>query len=272
MMGIYDGLTITNEGFAPNDPKSVEQVKNVLDCFVQCVDKGMPISPEMLKFIRDGVAAYTAGDKTPWKGVRGMAEKGDPRSWASLIFHAHILPNWNAHEGKGLRPPLRVICASVKLIHETNVSKSLSRAEDYLFNELQKESRALGRITAEITAIAKSNDLPNGKVIESNGRFYWITPEQEQQLRDEDISTYNILNSALNQARKLADQGGLDNLIDSIHLIQQAEIDAHYDRYARAEISFSELESAVKEGSITVDEYREATDVAVRKFFFCPRR
>lgn len=270
-MSIYDGLTMTNGGFVPNDPKSAEQIKNVLNCFVQSVDEGMPIAPEMLKFIRDGVAAYAVGDKTPWKGVRGSVRKGDPRLWGALIFHAHILPNWNAHEGKGIRPSMNEIGKNVNLASETNISKSLSRAEEYLLAELRTGPYVSGRIAGEITTIAISHGLPDGKLIELSGGFYWVTPEQEQQIRDELFSCFKILSAALEQAKKLADMGGVDNLLEAIHLKRQAEIDAHFNRYERAQILFNTLDSAVKQGDITLDEYREAMKIAERTFFFCPR-
>lgn len=270
-MNGFDGLTVSNEGFVPNDPKSSEQVNNVLNCFVWSVDKGVPISPEMLKFIRDGVAAYTAGDKTPWKGVRGKVEKGDPRLWAALIVHAHIIPNWNAYEGKGERPSLSSIRKDANLADGTDVSKSLKRAERYLHAELNKGDYGVGRIAAEIMAMAKSRGLPDGTVIESKGNFYWITPEQSQQLQDEALSTIGIMQSALDQARMLDEQGGIDNLLESKYLLRQAEIDADYVRYERALTVLSELESAFKQGCMTVDEYGKAVDATLRKYFFCPR-
>lgn len=270
-MNKFDGLTLSDEAFVPNDPKSPEQVNNVLNCFVWSVDQGVPISPEMLKFIRDGVAAYTAGDKTPWKGVRGKVEKGNPRLWAALIVHAHIIPNWNAHEGEGRRPSLKVIGEKVDLASGTDVSKSLKRAEQYLLAELNKKIYSVGRIAAEITAMAKDSGLPDGAIMESNGRFYWVTPEQKQQILDENISMRKIIKSAVDQARALDEKGGVDNLIESMSILRLAQIDADFVRYERAEVVLLELESAFKQGRITLDEYGAALEATQRKFFFCPR-
>lgn len=274
----YSGLVLSDAGFIPDDPSTKDEVLDILRYFVRCVDAEINMAPEMMKYIRDGVERYINGSKTPWAITRGTKVKRDHKRSAALIFSAHIQPNWDAHEGDGKRPSLEIVGKNANLNDRTDISKALNRAEIYLCNELDDES---GEISSEIEKLAISKGFPDGKVVHENNRFYWITPEQEQLLSDEAISTREIIIRGLERADELKEQKP-ESLLEQLSIFAQINHDIRIERYRMAEIAFNDIDSKllmdlgeVDSSPVAVrrviDKYTDDLRRTIRKFFYCPR-
>lgn len=159
MMG-FEGLKLSSDGLVPNDPRSREEVNNVLLEFVRAVDAGKDIPRELLTYVRDGVARYAGGDKTPWKAERGNGIKGSPIVDAEMIFNAEILPRLKAFMEGAKYVPVPRDQLSRKQSEGAHNSGRLCAAKSYL----KAGGKRAEEITKHIHALAKEHGLPDGDV------------------------------------------------------------------------------------------------------------